>query len=733
LDSERAGNDAVKGLSGADCRDIEETTNAFSGIGIIGSLELVVSTTEGAQRIQAGEMSEGVIPLLGAHLRLGRGIPAGDNRGSAVLSYGYWLTQYGGDPGAIGKTIRYNGNRAATIVGVLGPAFNLFPLLMKTEPAFYLGIPPTGDADIRGNMMWTGLARLRTTVSIAQAQRQLKVFGARQQALFPRNYRNVAFRSRLLEDVINGSWRRAFFFLNAMVFLVMAASGANTAILFLIRAHSRRHETALRVALGASPADLAGPLLAESTIVSILGVLSGLALAWAVTRMVASGALAPLHIPRLAEAAVGGPVVLYALLLIIGISAICAAAPAWTLLRSAPRPVMSGEAGGRFFRGAGAESFVLFEVFAFMLVLLVGSAFVGSYLKLVRTQVGYDFQNALAMRLTLPYTLPQQDFAGVLGGILARVSGNTGTRRASVVYPLPCLPDYDQPLDVVKGAPGVTGTHASARVERVDSGYFDVMKIPLLRGRGFHTVSAFSDESQVVVSQAMAERWLGGDGIGAVLRFPQFGPGWTFEVVGVAGNTRQNVASARPDSTIYINRGTSWMYLIVRGASLQDARTVAGIVKTTDRNIALDQIGMMDSRVDAPAAGLRVEAVTLACFAMAVLAVLVAGMYSTVSLALHDSRRRLAIKAAIGATPSQLYVAVLRPFLLIALGGILAGGIVGLVLVGLLRSWIPELDMLRLGILAVSACAALTASIGTASIAARRILLLDPSEVFRTI
>jgi len=319
LDSERAGNDAVKGLSGADCRDIEETTNAFSGIGIIGSLELVVSTTEGAQRIQAGEMSEGVIPLLGAHLRLGRGIPAGDNRGSAVLSYGYWLTQYGGDPGAIGKTIRYNGNRAATIVGVLGPAFNCSPadengagLLFGDPPDWRCRYSREHDVDRTRPLAHDGEHRPGTAATegfwcqaTGLVSEKLSKCGLSFAASGGCNQRFMAPRLFLSEChgfPRHGRFRREY---RDPVPDSGALSTARNGPAGRARCQSGRPR---RPAAGGVDDRL------DSR------VLSGLALAWAVTRMVASGALAPLHIPRLAEAAVGGPVVLYALLLIIGIS-----------------------------------------------------------------------------------------------------------------------------------------------------------------------------------------------------------------------------------------------------------------------------------------------------------------------------------------------------------------------------------------------------------------------------
>ncbi len=733
LDSTKVGNRAINGLSAADCRDILETTNAFSEIGVIGALELVVSSPDGAQRFQAGELSEHVIPMLGARLHLGSGIPAGENRGSAVLSYGYWLSQYGGDPAAIGKTIRYGANRTATIVGVLKPGFNLFPLLPKVEPLFYLGLPSTGDAGIRGNQMWTGIGRLRAPVTAAQARQQLNAFSARAQALFPRAYGKVMFRSRPLDDVVSGPWRRAFFFLDCVVFLVMAVSGANAAILFLIRAHSRRHEAAARLALGASPRDIVVHLFAESAIISFLGILVGIALAYVLTRVVTSGALAPLHIPRIAETRIGAPAVIYAIGLAAAVSAICAAASAWLLSGLYLRPLMSGGAGRRSFTGAGAENFVLFEVFLFMLLLVVGSAFFASYLKLTETHLGYDPHDALAMRITLPNNLPRQEQGDVLSGILARAPGVYSARRASAVYPLPCLPIWDQPFDVVKGAPGITGTRVSARVENVDSAYFDTMRIPILRGRKFDMATAFGDQEAAIVSEAMASRWLGGYGIGSVLGRPNVGPGWTFEVVGVAANTRQDLDSAQPDSTIYINRPSNWMYLVLRGATSPEAQSVVGAVRAAGKDIAVDQVGMLDTLVGAPATALRVEVATLAMLGMSILAVLCTGLNSTVSLALHSGWQAFAIRAAVGATPMQLFRAVIQPFLRIAIGGIFSGSVVGFVLVALLRGHIPEIDGARVSSVILSASLTFAVTLGTASLAARKIFSLDPAAALRTV
>jgi putative ABC transport system permease protein len=728
----RGPRDGAGGVSGADIEDIRNSTNAFAELGLVGSVVLVVTSGGNAERVQAGELSAGVLPLLGIPMRMGSGLPSGNNSAVALLSSGYWTTHFAADPGVLGATIRYNGARQATVAGVLGPEFRLFPLLFKTEPLFYRGLPTTGDAGLRSNRMWTGLARLRSGVTAGQAEQQLRAYTARAQDRFRKSNRGISFHVRPLKEAVNGTWDRVLIFLNGAVLLVALAAAANTASLFLIRALSRSKEMAVRMALGANLRGLAGLLFGEALVVSVVGVAGGLALAYPVARLVEQGALSRLHIPRLEEAGIDRADVLYALLLAIVISALCALVSMLPMLRQPLRPVLGGEAGGRISGGRTARALVLFEVFALMLILSVGSLFLGSYSKLAHARVGYSAKDVLSARMTLPASLPEENDASEVGDVLARLPRLSPHAEVAVSYPLPSAPGPEISVSVEQEGQGATtASRAYAHLERVDSGYFRTLGVSLLDGHEFLTSSPFAEPDSAVVSQVFAQRWLNGRPIGAVLNLPQFGPGWKFTVVGVVGSTRQSVSSKESDSTVYLNRATTWMYVLLRPAGMSDAASVIQAVKSVDKSIAVDHIGTLRSEVEAPMLGLQVELGTLALFGAALLVVLWAGIYSTVSLTLCSEAMQIAIRAAIGATPARLLVEVVRPFAGLGVGGAVAGGAGAFLAVAALRSYIPELEAFPVWAAVASAVVVAAATVAAATASARGILSLDPAGVLR--
>ena len=392
---------------------LQQHTGGLSGASGITDLRPTYERDGVGQEVQALAVSHGFFAMLGVPPALGRDFVAEDELAGAapvvILSHAFWRAQLGGDPAAVGRSLRLNG-RSYSIVGILPASFELLPAatVLPDRADVWLPLEPHLASRDRTVRFLHVLARLRPNVTFDHADDELRSNGARMSREFPAAYPGGTWLLRIVpfkDDVLKDS-RVALYLLFGLVVLVLLMACSNVANLLLARGEARRTELAIRAALGAGPARLAGELLAESFLLAVCGSALGLAFAaWlpSVLRAIDPGAL-----PRLGDAGVDLRVVGFVLGLVLLTIVVFASVPLVERMRIRNlSPLMAGRSGGRTPRGAIFARAVVTVQTASATAILVPTLFLtDTFVRLQGVDLGFSPRNVLSGRVSLSPKYP---------------------------------------------------------------------------------------------------------------------------------------------------------------------------------------------------------------------------------------------------------------------------------------------------------------------------------------
>ena len=446
-----------------------------------------------------------------------------------VLAHGYWQRAFGGDPGAVGRTLRIN-RQPYTIVGVAAADYkgtlqgleaNAFVPMMMVNRL----MPDDLDRlERRGSRSLFIKARLRPGMAAAQAGEAVAAIGTRLAEAYPATNLNRKMSVLPTLDVsIHPFIDRALLPVAALLFavvgLVLLIACANLASFLLARAADRRREVAVRLALGASRVQLARQLLIESVLLALLGGAAGVGLAYIVVQLLV-GFQPPLPIPINLDISIDGSALLFTLAVSILAGIAFGLAPGLQAARFEVAPTLREETGGTggrrriTLRGA----LVVGQV-AVSLLLLVGSGlFVRSLQKAQAIDPGFDTSPAAIL-------WPNTELSGLDAGrswayydeLVRRLAAEPGVTGVTLAARLPLGVAIQTRAVTVDGFEPPPGQRAhEVDFVDVDENYFAVMRVPLVSGRVFTAADDRNGARVAIVSEAMAARfWPDGDALGA--------------------------------------------------------------------------------------------------------------------------------------------------------------------------------------------------------------------------
>jgi putative ABC transport system permease protein len=496
-----------------------------------------------------------------------------------------------------------------------------------------------------------------------------------------------------LDEHILGKTRPAVFALAVCACLVLLIGCANATVLLLGRATTRAHETAIRLAIGATRWHIVRQSLADSLVLTGIGGAVGVVLAYWTVRMLVG--LAPADVPRLELVRFDPRTLIFAwtacsaTALFVGIVP-GVRAPSRDLLQ------MIGNSGSRIARSQYLRrTFVIGQV-ALALVLLVLAALVGrSFANLLRIDVGFNPSRLLTLDVTLPNASAERHNA-FYAELLARIRGMPQVQAAGAVFLRP-LEYSGIGLDAILVLEGQRtdlrfGDHEQnpvVNLESVTPGYFQAMDIPVLRGRSFGEADTARAPRAVIVSDSLARRlWPGQDAIGKRLFVPGFlsdqggGPAWA-TVIGVARNVRyRGLTDVRFD--VYLpHLQTSQVlvrHLMVRTSSdpLSLAAPIRAEATSVEPSALVENITAMDDVVARATVPWRFSTWTLGLLGLLAIVLASLGLYAVVSQTVVERTKEIGIRIAVGALPHEIVWLVLRDTLGQTLLGIVIGSAVAL-------------------------------------------------------
>jgi predicted permease len=612
-----------------------------------------------------------------------------------VLSYGFWQQHFGGDRGVIDRTLLLDGvNRQ--IIGVAPPEVH-FP---DYDTQFWIPIAfnPGDPYDAWNYFNYQAIARLKDGASPQQAQAEIATLHRTMLTLFPwkmpDNWAGDVSVVPLLQSIVGEARPRLLLLLGA-VGLVLLVACANVANLMLARASARQKEIALRSALGANTARLFRQLLTESAVLATLSGALGLLLAG--VSLSALRSLLPSDTPRLANVALHGDVLLFAVAASIFTGILSGLAPALNASRSDPQSALRVGASSIF---GGAHRFrvsrllVVGQIALAVVVIIAAGVMLRSLYRLAATDPGFRSAQTLTAQISTNRNTFRQDCAtkgaclSFFEILLDRARAMPGVEQAAMVDRLP-LTGYDQwfffdaenhPRDARQGA-----LSASSRI--VSPGYFQLMGIRLLRGRLFDRQDQSGITRAAIINQDEAQHlWPGRDPIGKHIENVNDEPSPTLLnpnvaaiVVGVVSDTRHaNLAQDSGWETYFpispANEKPEMNILLQSRLSPSElAGSLRSLVAELNPSVPVTKVRTLESVIATSTAAPRSLALLLTAFGCLAILVGSIGVYSLISYTVSWRTREIGLRLAVGANRLQIAKLVLGESLTLAVAGSLLG------------------------------------------------------------
>jgi putative ABC transport system permease protein len=733
----------------ANFRDWRERNGVFEQMAAFDSARTFNLAGAGnPERVDGAAVSPGLFELLGVKPILGRTISTGEDQPGrdqvVMLSYGLWQRRFNADRAVMGKSITLDA-RSCTVIGVMPQGFQ-FPgntgtiLNVFTAPPAQLWVPLALTPEAwsqRSSHFLQVIARLKPGVTLGHAQAEMNSIEQQLVKAFPRAFIGSDVKLVPLHAQVVGTFRSALWVLFAAVAFVLLIGCANVANLLLARSARRQREVAIRSALGAGRLRLVRQLITESLLLAIVGGALGVLLAgWGIDLL---KLILPSNFPNPDAISINTSVLLFTVFASLATGLIFGLAPALQASRTPlTLTLKEGERGGDGLRHNRLRSVLVATEVSLAMILLMGTGLMlRSFVRLQEVDPGFKPDHLLTAEVSLPdakYPDPQK--SAFFARLLQQVGSLPGVQSAGAIGHLPLSGDIESyAMEVVSRAP-LPNEYANPDCHVVEPGYFEAMKIPLLRGRYFDERDGAQSPHVLIVNEAVARNvFPTEDPIGKQL---QMGfNGFTGTIVGVVGNTKDLTLDLASTESVYTPyaQAPSWnsMTLTIRTSSapLALARSVHELVLGIDRDQPVSKVRTMNEVVEASVASPRFRTLLLALFGLTALLLAGLGIYGVMSYSVSQRTREIGIRMALGAERPEVVKMVLRHGFVLTLAGVGAGLAGALGLTHLLSSMLYEVrptdPLTFLGVTGVlTACALLACYIP-----ARRATKVDPMEALR--
>lgn len=677
--------------------------------------------------------------VLGVAPQLGRLLTAHDDHQGAqplaAISDRLWRTVFASEPSAIGSSVELDG-RHYEVVAVMDPGFT-FP-----DPAVDVWIPSRQvisafEGVSTARVVW-GIGRLRAGATTAMLREEMRVFESRADATDLGDYRPFAepLHEHLTSDIRP---RIAMLLAAAALVLVLAAAGATN--LLVGRHLAARHEFAVRRALGEPRASLYTRLATEQAAHAIASAALGLGIAWAFLAI--ANRIAPHDVPEFAGVELSAAGVGFALMTTVVLALVLTVISGWRTERLAFTQALRGSESTQSASAASTrvrDTLLVAQIGVTMVLLASATALVSRYRQLSQANLGFIAEDLVATRISLPITVltPEErpDVVTFFTELRASLAGVHGLRSVALATEVPTEGNRFRSMVMRPGA----SDSLQAGIVAVSPDYFGTLGIRMHRGRPLEDADERATEEDPVVAAVIdsriAQRIFGDeDPMGRTVDLT--GLAMTVRVVGVSDPIRQHRTGEPPLAQVYVPYNAlalPWASVLTRSSLGPSA--VAELIRQRVRALRPSQelgasrtvSSLIADRLDRS----RVYAVLLTGCAILAIVLSATGLYGVVSLRVAERTRELGIRAALGATPSDLFWLVARRSLVLAAIGGSLGFLITALGSSVLRGVLYGESPMSASILGLSAAAVVAASLAATARPAMRAASSSPAESLRT-
>ncbi len=736
-----------------------EQNRTLQDIGLYTGDAVNVTGSGEPEHVQALDVTEGMLPLLGIPPQLGRWFnrqdDSPDSPDTVVLTYGYWHHKFGGDPSIVGRNINVDG-KPREIIGVMPQRFNFMD---EDVPPLILPLKFDRSKVTLGNFSYRAIARLRPGVTLEQASADVERMLPIVMQSFPApegfsvklfGQAKIGPNLRPLKQDVVGDVGGMLWVLMGSIGLVLLIACANVANLLLVRAEGRQQELAIRAALGAGWGRIASELLLESLVLGLMGSVLGLGLAYGALRALI--AMAPAGLPRLAEIGIDTDVLLFTLAVGILASLLFGAVPVFkyarahlgTGLREGGRSLSQSREQHR------ARSVLVVVQVALALVLLVCSGLmIRTFRALTRVQPGFTAPiDVQTFWLSIPEAEVKDNVQVVRmqQEISNKIASIPGVASVGLSTKIPM--DDNGSFDPVFAQDHTYAEGELPPIQRfkfVSPGFRQTLGTPLVAGRDLTWSDIYNKVPVAMVSEKMARTmWhSSAQALGKRIRVGT-NDEWK-EVIGVIGDIYDDGVSKDAPSSVYwpimtpkmygdeahIRRDIAFAIRTPRAGAESFMSEVRQAVWSVDPNLPLADVHTLQYYYGESMARTSFTLVMLAVAGGMALLLGIVGLYGVIAYSVLQRRREIGIRMALGAQRRELTGMFIRHGLLLTGIGVACGVAAALVVMRLMSSLlfhVSPVDPITYG--AVSLGLVATAMLAS-YVPSRRAATVDPVEALR--
>jgi putative ABC transport system permease protein len=688
--------------------------------------------------------------LLGVKPALGRtflaeddGIePPGPPRKVAVISDRMWRENLGANPNVLGMQLKLN-SANYTIIGVMPASFQFI-----SRP-HQVWTPMAVNKQNRDFHSVTVVARLAKGATLERASAEMAVIAGRLAEAYPKSNKGWSIEADDFQEwLVNRSFKTRLLLLFAAVGLVLLIACTNVATLLLARSSGRSREIAVRLSLGATSGRVVCQLLTESVLLSVVGGVAGLGLAWELIRL-APRFVPPNAIPAAAPIVLNAAVVVFTLAISIVTGILFGLAPALAVTKPDVQETLKdstrGTTGGRG-RQRFRQVMVAAEV-AFALMLVASAVLMIESLRaLTSTELGFNAKNAMSLRLFLPPA--KYDAVAALRfhrRVLTRLSALPGVTSVALGTNLPLQRvTMGAPFDLETSVAKVQAEMPDINYVTVSPEYFSALGIVLKRGRAFQETDNETSPPVAIVNQAFADRYFPGEiavGKRILLDRPKLPSGFEDtihpEIVGIVANVKTGDLAAPSDAILYSPHAQNvWspaVFFMIRSTTDPTGLTAAirRELLAIDPEQPISQVGSLETTLMTRSAEPRFQTQMMSTFAGLALLLAVVGIYGVNAYAVSQRRHEIGVRMALGATPGIVLREMIGQGMKLTAVGIAIGISGALAIASLLKSvlvGVSATDPVTLG--GVAIMMAVVAALAC-YIPAKRATRIDPAIALR--